>query len=123
MLNNSSPLSLYKVTAVVLEQVEVIGNGGVVMNIQRSHIILEGTVTFKHNHGAYWSVSFFLNSNATFRGNTTFEHNLGFRAGAIYARHSILLFQGNVTFVKNYGNDGGAMALHKNSIIGLGHVQ
>ena len=120
MLNNSSPLTLYKVTAVVLEHVKVIGNGGVVMNIQRSYIIFEGTVTFKHNHGAYWSVSFFDNSNATFRGNTTFEHNVGFRAGAIYARHSILLFQGNVTFVKNYGNDGGAMALYKNSIIGLG---
>ena len=120
VVDNTSPLDLINVISVVLEHVNVTGNAGIVMDIKRSSITLEGNITFQHNRGAYWSVSYFLNSTATFRGNTTFVHNVGFRAGAIYAQHSILLFQGNVTFAENYGDMGGAMALYKHSIIGLG---
>ena len=120
VVDNTSPLDLINVISVVLEHVNVTGNAGIVMDIKRSSITLEGNITFQHNRGAYWSVSYFLNSTATFRGNTTLVHNVGFRAGAIYAQHSILLFQGNVTFAENYGDMGGAMALYKHSIIGLG---
>ena len=121
LFDNNSPLDLINVISVVFEHVNFTENGGIVMDVKRSSITFEGNITFQHNHGAYWRVSYFLNSTATFRGNTTFVHNVGFRAGAIYAQYSILLFQGNVTFAENYGNDGGAMALHKNSIIGIGN--
>ena len=120
MVSNTSPLYLKNMFSVILEHVNVTGNDGVVMDIQSSCITFNGNITFDHNHGAYWSVSYFLHSNATFRGNTIFADNVGFRAGAIYAQHSILLFQGNLTFAENYGDKGGAMALHKNSIIGIG---